>query len=48
MGFLGLVVGFNFGFGGTKTTRNAVWGSNLIPSRQKSSKQLEKLKFRQK
>ena len=27
----GLVVGFNFGFGRTKTTRNVTWGSVLTP-----------------
>ena len=42
----GLVVGFNFGFGRTKTTRNVTWGSVLTPSR-KNLKTAEKLKFGQ-
>ena len=42
VGFWGLVVGFNFGFGGTKTTRNVTWGSILTPCRKKCSKQLKK------
>ena len=48
VGFWGLVVGFNFGFGGTKTTRNAAWGSILTTSRKKKVKTAEKLKFGQK
>ena len=36
------VVGFNFGFGRTNTTRNVIWGSILTPSRKKCSKQLQK------
>ena len=34
VGFYGLVVGFNFGFGRTKTTRNVTWGSILTPCRK--------------
>ena len=40
-GFSGLVVGFNFGFGGTKTTRNVTWGSIVTLCRKKCSKQLK-------
>ena len=42
-----LIVGFNFGFGGTKTTRNVTWGSILTPCR-KMLKTAKKLKFGQK
>ena len=34
VGFLGLVVGVNFGFGRTKTTRNVTWSSILTTSRK--------------
>ena len=34
VGFQGLVERFNFGFGGTKTTRNVTWGSILTPCRK--------------
>ena len=33
-GCMRLVVGFNFGFGRTKTTRNVRWGSILTASRK--------------
>ena len=33
-GVLGVVVGFNFGFGRTETTRNATWGSILTACRK--------------
>ena len=34
VGFKGLLVRFNFGFGWTKTTRNVTWGSILTPCRK--------------
>ena len=43
----GLVVGFSFGFGLTKTTRNVTWSSILTPCR-KMLKTAEKMKFGQK
>ena len=48
VGFLGVVVGFDFGFGRTKTTRNVTWGSILTPCRKNVQKTAEKLKFGQK
>ena len=46
-GVRGLVVGFNFGFGRTKTTRNVICSSILTPSR-KMLKTGEKSMFGQK
>ena len=45
-GSRGLVVGFNFGFGRTKTTRNVTWGSILTPCQKKTKlKTAENLKL---
>ena len=47
VGFQGLVVGFNFGFGRTKTTRNVIWGSILTPCRKNAQNNI-KMKFGEK
>ena len=47
MGFQGLVVGFNFGFGRTKATRNVTCGSILTPCR-KMLRTADNMKFGQK